>query len=115
MLENRFWILLFVSVCAMAADPGLRVPEGEAKRAAIEKPSPEYPLVARQLKVVGKVTLEAVVAGDGHVAEVRILTGNPILTKSAAEALKKWRFKPFEADGKPVEALASLSFEFDTH
>ena len=49
---------------------------------------------------------------DGTVEEVRIVTGNLVLTKSAVEAVKRWRFKPFEADGKPSKAFVSLSFEF---
>lgn len=102
-------------VSAVAADPPLRLSESDAKKAATEKPAPEYPLMARQLKVAGKVALEALIATDGRVEEVRIVSGTPILTRSAADALKKWRFKPFHQDGKPVEALAPISFEFDTH
>jgi TonB family protein len=98
-----------------AADSGLHVTEAEAKRAAIAKPAPEYPMAARQLKVVGKVSLEAVIAEDGHVSEVRIVSGNPILTRPAAEALRKWRFKPFESGGKAAGAVAPITFEFDTH
>ena len=85
----------------------LRIPEAEAKKAAIEKPPPAYPLAARQLKVVGKVEVEATVDGEGSVQEVKILTGNPLLTKAAVEAVKKWKFKPFDS-----AAVVSLSFEF---
>ena len=112
---NRLWIPTFAAGCILAGEPSLHDTEAEAKKAAIEKHAPEYPLVARQLKVVGKVNLEAMIAADGRVIEVRIVTGNPILTKPAVEALKKWRFRPFESGGQPVEAVASLSFEFDTH
>lgn len=108
-------IVLLALHCLMAADPALKVSEGDARKAAVAKPAPEYPLVARQLKVTGKVMLEAVVAEDGKVTEVRILSGNPILTKPAAEALKRWRFQPFQSGGKPSAAVAELSFEFDTH
>ena len=109
------WITIALFACAACAEPVLRVTESEAKRAALEKPAPEYPLAARQLKVVGKVALEVVIGSDGHVAEVRIVSGSPVLTRPAAEALKKWRFRPFQADGKPVDAVAPISFEFDTH
>ncbi|SPE42835.1 hypothetical protein SBA3_690021 [Candidatus Sulfopaludibacter sp. SbA3] len=36
--------------CVSAADPGLRIGESEAKKAATEKPAPVYPLTARQLR-----------------------------------------------------------------
>jgi len=110
-----FLILLAAAGCVSGAAPTLWVTEAEAEKAAIEKPAPEYPLVARQLKVVGKVSLEGVVSAEGLVTEVRIVSGNPILTKPAAEALRKWKFRPFKEDGKPAPATVSLSFEFDTH
>lgn len=103
--------ILAVSLAA-AADPQLRIAEPEAKKAAIEKPAPAYPLTARQLKITGDVHLEAIVAADGTVEDVRILTGNAVLTKPAVEAVRKWRFQPFEAAGKPARAIVSLSFEF---
>jgi TonB family protein len=113
-LRNLCLPLIAAGLC-VADETALRVTEAEAKKAAIEKPSPEYPLVARQLKVVGKVNLEAVISATGHVAEVRILSGNPVLTKPSVEAVKHWRFKPFQSGGKPVDAIAPLTFDFDTH
>jgi protein TonB len=68
--------------------------------------------MARQLKIEGTVELEAVITDDGAVEKVNIKSGNPMLTKPAAEALKKWKFRPFTADGKPVPVLAEMSFTF---
>ena len=73
---------------------------------------PEYPPIAKQLRIVGQVDLEAVVAVDGSVEKVNVLDGNPVLTKAGSEALMKWKFKPATADGKPVKALAPISFVF---
>jgi protein TonB len=115
--KHRFVLILMLfgaAFCARAADPALKITEAEARKAAIARPAPDYPLVARQLKVTGKVTMEAVIGEEGTVTDVRPLVGNPILTKPAAEALKKWRFKPFESAGKPVSAVADFTFEFDT-
>lgn len=55
---------------------------------------PEYPLLARQLKLVGTVRLELVVAADGTVKSTRVLGGHPVLIRAANEALKKWRYEP---------------------
>ena len=103
---------LLAAAFALAADPQLHLDEAQAKKAAIDKPAPPYPLTARQLKISGDVHLDAIVAADGTVEEVRIVTGNLVLTKPAAETVKKWRFKPFEVNGKPARAMISLSFEF---
>ena len=84
------WWMLAASL-AVAAEAPLVVDEAQGKKAAIEKPAPAYPLAARQLKISGDVHVEAVVRPDGVVEDVRIVTGNPVLTKPAVEAVKKWR------------------------
>lgn len=89
-----------------------KVSRPEALAAAQTKVQPEYPPVARQLKVHGAAELEALVSEDGTVEKVTILSGNPVLTKPAAEALKKWKFRPFTSEGKPVKALAPVVFDF---
>ncbi len=105
---------LLVGGFAQAADV-LHVTEAEGKKNAIEKPAPAYPIVARQLKLKGRVSVEATVTEDGTVSEVKTVAGNPILVKPALDAVKKWRFHPFEQQGKPAVAVVSLSFEFDTN
>lgn len=104
--------LIVVAATILAADPKLRIEEAQAKKAAIDKPAPAYPVMARQLKIAGEVHLEAIVAEDGTVEDARVVSGNAMLTKPSAEAVKKWHFKPFEIDGKPARAIVALSFEF---
>jgi protein TonB len=53
-----------------------------------------------------------VIDEDGNVAKAEVVSGNPVLTKPALAALKKWKFKPFQADGKPVKAEATLAVMF---
>jgi len=95
-----------------AADPTLKVVEVDARKAATAKPAPDYPPIAKQLKLLGRIELEAIVAEDGSVEKVRPVRGNPVLTQAGVDALKKWRFTPFQEDGKPVRAVVSISFEF---
>ena len=107
------WSLLVLAAAALfAADPTLKVSEADARKAAIVKPAPEYPRAAVQLRISGRVELEAIVAEDGSVEDARPLKGNPLLTQAGVTALKKWRFTAFQEDGKPARALVSISFEF---
>ena len=108
----RRWLLLAVLALGVQAAE-LRVGDADAKRAAVKRPAPEYPPVARQLKISGKVELEIVIAPDGAVEDVKILSGNPVLTKPCVAALKEWKFNPFLDDNhRPARAIDSLSFEF---
>lgn len=105
--------LVAVSVFpGFAQDTQKKASRSEGLSAALSKVQPEYPLIARQLKIQGTVELEAVVAPSGEVEKVNILSGSPVLTKPAVEALKKWKFKPFTVDGKAVPAQVPVSFTF---
>ncbi|HKN61597.1 MAG TPA: energy transducer TonB [Candidatus Acidoferrales bacterium] len=71
---------------------------GETKRKLKSKTMPDYPALARQLNLVGKVKVETAVAADGHVISTKVLGGNPVLASSAQDAIKKWRFEPAPKD-----------------
>ena len=101
-----------LALLAGAAFADVRVGTAEAVKSAINKPQPEYSAVARQMKVSGKVEVEAVVDTDGKVESVKSLTGNPLLTQSAINAVQKWKFTPFAENGAPAKAVVTLSFEF---
>ncbi len=105
------------TVCiAVALAPALfgelRITTAEAIKSALNRPPPEYSAVARQMKVVGKVEVEATVGTDGSVETVKVITGNPLLTNSAVNAVKRWKFTPFMQNGEPSKAVATLTFDF---
>jgi len=91
----------------------VRVAESEARRAVVKKVDPEYPAMARQIRLTGQVQVDVVIAPTGAVERVNILTGNALLSNSAVSALKKWKFAPFMGVGnKPSKAITSLTFDF---
>ena len=73
---------------------------------------PEYPLLARQMKVQGSVVLEAMVGKDGGIQDLRVLTGPSILASAAREAVKQWRFRPYVRDGQPVDTQTNITVNF---
>jgi TonB family protein len=64
---------------------------------------PDYPQVARQLRVTGTVRLEATVAPDGKVRDTKVLGGSPLLVQEAVIAVKKWKYE--EASKETVESV----------
>ena len=96
----------------LAQDAPKKVTRNEGLNAVTSKVTPEYPAIARQLKIEGMVELEALVTESGTVEKVNILSGNPVLTRPASEALKKWKYAPFTTDGKAVKALVPVSLYF---
>jgi TonB family protein len=69
---------------------------------------PEYPSLAKKLRVSGKVKIEATVTADGHVTNTRVIGGSPLLVDSAVEAVKRWRF-----EAAPKETTEIVEFEFN--
>ncbi len=73
---------------------------------------PDYPLLARQMKVQGAVSLQALISRDGSIQELQILSGPGILATAAREAVKQWHFKPYLQNGQPVETQARITVNF---
>jgi TonB family protein len=102
----------FFPAAGLAQDAPKKVTRAEGLNAVTTKIPPEYPAIAKQLKIEGAVELEALVTESGAVEKVNIVSGNPVLTRPASDAVKKWKYAPFTADGKAVKALVPVSLSF---
>jgi protein TonB len=78
----------------------------------IHRVNPEYPPLAKQVHAQGTAILEATIAKDGSVRDVRIVSGHPLLTKAAKEAVEQWRYKPFILNGEPIEVITTVTVTF---
>jgi protein TonB len=76
------------------------------------QPQPEYPEAAQRAHLQGTVRLEAVLAKDGAVESVRVLSGHPLLAESAERAVARWRYQPTLVDGDPVEVVTEVDVDF---
>jgi protein TonB len=73
---------------------------------------PNYPLLAKEMKVQGAVVLEALIGRDGNIQDLHVLSGPTILSAAAREAVKQWRFRPYLQSGQPVETEARITVNF---
>ena len=73
---------------------------------------PDYPQAARQQGIQGQVVLEVRIAASGEVQDLEVISGSPLLTRAAMDAVKQWRFKPRAADGHPVEMQTRVTLSF---
>jgi protein TonB len=78
---------------------------------------PVYPAQARALRLEGRVVLDAVIAEDGSLRDIKVVEGPSLLAQSAVDAVQQWRYKPYELDGKPVknEIRIKVDFKFPAH
>ena len=73
---------------------------------------PDYPLLAKQMKVQGSVVLQALIGRDGNIEDLHVLSGPAILSSAAMQAVKQWRFRPYYLSGEPVETQARITVNF---
>jgi TonB family protein len=104
--------LLTAATRMAVADSEKHLTPSESLAAATSKPQPDYPVMAKQLRLEGAVNLNAFVTEDGTVEKVEAVSGNPILTRAAEDALKRWKFSKQTEDGKPVKFVATVIFNF---
>ena len=73
---------------------------------------PDYPMLARQMKVQGSVILQALVGRDGMIQDLQVLSGPPILAGAAQQAVKQWHFKPHYQGTEAVETQTKITVNF---
>ena len=79
----------------------------------ISVPPPVLPFLAKQQRISGTVTLGATVDKRGAVTNIKIISGNPLLTGAARDAVAKWFYKPATLNGQPIEAEIRIEVRFD--
>jgi len=104
-----------------------RVTEGEcesgfvictlrAQQVSAESPMqqvmPAYPPLALARNIQGRVVLQVVIAKNGSIQNIRLVSGPPILASVAVDAVKQWRYKPHYRNGEPVEVERQISIDF---
>jgi TonB family protein len=117
--KHRIWILQVVGLLSLLiilsvpssvsaqdkSSPGVVKAAGSRKvKNSIE---PEYPDLARKMRITGTVRISATVTPDGHVRETKVLGGSPLLSVEAESAVKRWRFE----DG-PKETVEIIEIVF---
>ena len=69
----------------------------------LHRVEPSYPTLAKQLRRQGQVHIRAVISVDGNIESLQVLDGDPLLVKSAMDAVSQWRYQPTKLNGQPVE------------
>jgi len=64
---------------------------------------PAYPVLARQTGREGRVELHAIIATDGTIESLEVLSGDPLFYSSALAAVREWRYRPTVLNGQAVE------------
>lgn len=98
------WTAFMAAVLILIASMSAAAQSSRKVRIAVQ---PEYPELAKKNNISGTARVQATIAPDGTVKEVKGLGGNPVLLQVAIEAVKKWKYEPSQN-----ESSAILRFDF---
>src|SRR5512146_2590404 len=101
-----------VAVPKVATPQRIRVSAGVTEGLLIHKVQPTYPPLARSARIQGTVVLQAVIGKDGTIQGLHAVSGHPMLTPAAIDAVKQWRYKPYFLNGEPVEVDTQITVNF---
>jgi len=96
-------------------DPALAPEQGSPASAngyLLERVEPQYPEAALQRRIQGPVELKVLVGTDGLVRKLTTISGDPLLAGAATDAVRQWRFKPHELNGKVIEFETRVTVNF---
>ena len=91
---------------------GASVSTGVTEGNLIHRVEPRYPQQARIQKLVGAVVLDATIAEDGFISEVKVVNGPPLLAAAATAAVQQWRYSPYQLNGKPIAVEKRITIVF---
>ena len=75
--------------------------------------NPEYPDLAKRAGIRGKVVLECLIDASGRIADVRVLSGHPLLAPAAVNAVSRWLYTPTLLNGVAVPVLLTVTVRFN--
>jgi len=80
--------------------------------ALVRRVEPVYPMIAEKMRLSGIVRLRAIIAADGSVQHLEVLSGSEILARAARQAVEQWRYRPTLLSGVPVEVETYVTVTF---
>jgi len=109
------WLESWINSLEVAMTGGLRENPTEFRKRLTYSPPPSYPALAQRAGVQGTVKLQVRVLKDGRVEVQKLLEGEPSLADAAIATVKNWRAQPIWMNGKPVEVISLVTFNFQLH
>ncbi|HET8922896.1 MAG TPA: energy transducer TonB [Candidatus Acidoferrum sp.] len=112
---NGDWLETWLGTLERWFGGGLHEGPDDFQKRIISSPHPAYPALAQRAGVQGMVRLQVRITKNGSVEVLKVLEGEPVLADAAIFAVKQWRAKPAWINGKNVEVISTVTFNFQLH
>jgi TonB family protein len=96
------------------AKPPLPLDNGVESAKILTKVTPSYPAAAKEARVQGAVTLDAIIGVDGKPRALRVRNAeiDPELARAAVESVSQWRYRPTLLNDEPIEIATTVVVNF---
>lgn len=105
-------LVLAFALGSIEAQSQVRIEPEEADKLLLEKTEPQFPFIARIMKLQDTVTVDATVSESGTVLSAILLNGNAAFKVDAIKAVMMRKYKPLVIDGTPTRFITTVTLEF---
>jgi TonB family protein len=88
------------------------ISSGVAAGMLLHGTKPQYPAIAKSAHVSGTVVLHATISKWGTIENLRVDSGQAMLSQAAMDAVSTWRYRPYLLNGEPVDIDTTISVVF---
>jgi TonB family protein len=92
--------------------PSIWLSPEQAEARLVSRTEPQYPSEALAAHRSGNVVLEVQISEDGSVSSVRTLSGDSLLAAAATEAVRNWRYQPYQQHNRPAQFQTDVTLSF---
>lgn len=101
-----------VNLPGFTSTPALRAASNVTGGQLLQRVEPTYPAFARTQRYQGDVVLAVKITKTGTVENIRRVSGNPMLSAAAIEAVKRWKYEPYRLNGQAQEIDTTVTVKF---
>jgi TonB family protein len=80
---------------------------------ALSLPKPNYPPLARNIRLQGSVIVQVLIDEGGKVLSAKVTSGHPLFAAEAQRAAMQARFSPTLIGDKPVKVSGVITYKFE--
>jgi periplasmic protein TonB len=95
---------------AMQAIEPVVIPEAAERALLTDQPAVDFP--ANSTGQAATVTLQVLVGRDGTVQDAKFMQGSLAFARVAIDGVKRWKFKPYIMNGRPVSVQTPMTISF---
>ena len=90
----------------------MKMSSGVLRGNAISLPQPNYPPIAKQIKLQGTVSVQILIDETGKVISAEVVDGHPMFIPETRKAALQARFTPTKLSGVPVKVSGVITYKF---